>query len=195
MPQLSLEETSIINNHPFAQIMSSQSNDSGFAELSYCPLQLLDNNQFIGHLARNNSLLSSLNTDEKKLVKVIFTGPQGYISPRWHSEQMVPTWNYATVALICSLHVIESVGDKLKAMEKISYHFDPKWDFNEFNHEKNIRMVQQMLSAITVFKLELLEVKSKFKLSQNRSIACRCAFQENLMQAGGNELAAIQLQE
>ena len=80
-------------------------------------------------------------------------------------------------------------------MENISHHFDPQWDFNEFNQEKNKRMVQQMLSAITVFKLEILDVNSKFKLSQNRSIACRTAFQEKLAQAGYNELADIQLLE
>ena len=54
-------------------------------------------------------------------------------------------------------------------------------------------MVQQMLSAITVFTLDIIEIKSKFKLSQNRSIACRTAFKENLARTGYHDLANIQL--
>ena len=112
MPQFSPEENNIIKNHPFAQIMSSQTNDFGFAELSYCPLQLIDDNQLLGHLARNNLLFSCLSkkTDENNLVKVIFSGPQGYISPRWHSEQIVPTWNFVTVALTCSLSKVRTTN-------------------------------------------------------------------------------------
>ena len=78
-------------------------------------------------------------------------------------------------------------------METLILYFDPQWDFSEFNQEKNHKVVQQMMSAITVFNLEILEVTSKFKLSQNRSMACHKAFQENLNLAGYHELADIQL--
>jgi len=195
MNLLSDKEISIVKSQPFAQILSSQVSQTGFAELSYCPLQLMQDNRLLGHLARNNALLTLINTSPElsPKVKIVFSGPHGYISPRWHSEQAVPTWNYATVSLTCWLHVIESNIDKLNAMEAISQYFDPQWDFREFNQEKNKKMVQHMLSAITIFNLEILEVNSKFKLSQNRSIECRKTFQKNLNLTGYNELAAIQL--
>jgi len=195
MSLLSDKETKIIQSHSFAQIISSQHNQTGFAELSYCPLQLVRNNQLLGHLARNNPILKLIKKSAElpAKVKVVFSGPHGYSSPRWHSEQVVPTWNYTTVSLTCSLNVIEGSTDKLTAMETISHYFDPQWDFRVFNHEENQKMVQQMLSAITVFSLEILEVNSKFKLSQNRSTECRKAFQKNLNLTGYKGLADIQL--
>jgi transcriptional regulator len=191
MHNLNLEEKAIIKSHAFAQILSSQVNDSGFAELSYCPLQLLEKNSLLGHLSNNNPLLKRIN--KNPVVKAVFTGPHGYISPRWHNEQVVPTWNYATVSLTCRMKFIENSNEKLKAMERISHHFDPQWDFSEFNNMRNSKMVQQMLSAITIFTLEVIDAKSKFKLSQNRSVECRSAFQNNLRLTGYNDLANIQL--
>jgi len=188
---LTAEEKSVIESHAFAQILSSQVNDSSFAELVYCPLQLMENNSLLGHLSANNPLIKAAKTNAT--VKVIFTGPHGYISPRWHKEQIVPTWNYATVSMTCRLNIVEKSNDKLKAMERISHNFDPQWDFNNFNQVSNSRMVRQMLSAITVFTLKIIEVKSKFKLSQNRSIACRTEIQKNLKLTGYNDLAKIQL--
>ena len=191
MRNLSAQEKTIIKSHAFAQILSSNTGNTGFAELVYCPLLLIENNTLLGHLANNNPLLKAV--EESPEVKVIFTGPHGYISPRWHSEQVVPTWNYTTISLTCRLTVIEKNSDKLTAMEQISHYFDPQWNFSEFNQASNSKMVQQMLSAITVFTLEIIDIDSTFKLSQNRSVECRTAFKENLHLTGYNDLANIQL--
>lgn len=191
MTKLDTNDKAIIDAHPFAQLLASNTNRTDFPELVYCPLQLLSNATLLGHLSKYNPLIKAVK--EKPEVKVIFTGPHGYISPRWHSEQVVPTWNYVTLSLTCSVNFIENTTEKLKAMEKISHHFDPQWDFSEFNNVNNAKMVQQMLSAITVFTLDVIGVNSKFKLSQNRSIECRTAFQTNLHITGYNDLANIQL--
>jgi len=191
MSNLTSNEQAIIKAHPFAQVLSAPINNTDFAELVYCPLQLLEHNVFLGHLPKNNPLIKV--ATETPIVKVIFTGSHGYISPRWHSEQMVPTWNYSTVSLTCKVLFIENSGDKLQAMKKISHYFDPQWNFNEFNHPNNAKNVQQMLSAITVFTLEISDVQSKFKLSQNRSLECRTAFQKNLQLQENTHLTKMQL--
>jgi predicted FMN-binding regulatory protein PaiB len=151
MNKLSPEQTDLINHHAFAQILSANENTTNnrntrnindeFTTLSYCPLQLTHNNQLLGHLSQQNPLISAVKNNSR--VKAIFTGPQGYISPRWHNEQIVPTWNYATVSLIC--------------------------------------------------QLTFIEVNSKFKLSQNRSMECRRAFEKNLRLVDNNSLADIQI--
>lgn len=191
MTNINVDEKAIIDAHPFAQILSSNSNRIDFSELVYCPLQLLNNATLLGHLSNNNPLIKAVKENPK--VGVIFTGPHGYISPRWHKEQVVPTWNYVTLSLTCRVNFIENATDKLNAVEKISHHFDPQWDFAEFNNVNNVKLVKQMLSAITVFTLDIIDVNSKFKLSQNRSIECRTAFQTNLHQTGYSDLANIQL--
>ena len=191
MTKLTIQEKAIIANHAFAQLLSPQSANESFSELSYCPLQLINDHTLLGHLSSLNPLIKSINKQSK--IKVIFTGPHGYISPRWHEEQLVPTWNYASVALTCELNFITEINDKLSAIETLSHYFDPKWDFEEFNQEKNSVLVQQMLSAISVFTLKIIKVNSKFKLSQNRSLACRAAFEKNLRLMGYNELADIQV--
>ncbi len=123
MTNLTVEEQAIIESHSFAQILSSQVKDSSFAELVYCPLQLTENNLLLGHLSANNPLIKAVTNNT--VVKVIFTGPHGYISPRWHEEQIVPTWNYATVSMTCHLSIIEKNIEKLNTMERISHYFDP----------------------------------------------------------------------
>ena len=188
--KLSTEVKAILITYPFAQLLASSNNHDEFSALVYCPIQLLENSTLLGHLPNNNPLIKAISVNPK--VKVIFTGPHGYISPRWHSEQLVPTWNYATVTLTCRVNSIDNTEDKLKAMEKMSHHFDPQWDFSEFNNVNNAKMVQQMLSAITVFTLDVIGVNSKFKLSQNRSAACRSAFQQNLIATGHVDLGKIQ---
>jgi len=191
MNKLNEHEKKIVTSHAFAQILSATLNDSGFAELSYCPLQLLNNNQLLGHLANNNPLIKAAKTNAQ--VKAIFSGPHGYISPRWHSEQVVPTWNYATVSLTCTLNFIDDIDKKLAAMKTLSNYFDPQWNFNTFDRNENHVMVERMLTAITVFNLEITHVESRFKLSQQRSLECRKAFQENLRLTGYQALADIQL--
>lgn len=191
MVDITASEKAIVESHPFAQIMSAQRGTSGFAELVYCPLQLMKNGTLLGHLSANNPLLKV--EKEGSMLKVTFSGPHGYISPRWHKEQVVPTWNYASVSMICALNIIDEGVEKLKAMEQISHHFDPQWDFSSFNHAGNTKTVQQMLAAITMFTLEIIEVKSQFKLSQNRSIDCRATFKQQLQSIGNEGLAKIQL--
>lgn len=191
MDNLTITEKNLINTHAFAQIMSSKINELGFAELVYCPLQLLDNGLLLGHLAANNPLLKLVKNDSK--VQVIFRGPHGYISPRWHHEQVVPTWNYASISMHCSVSIIEDNSAKLVMMESISRFFDPNWNFDKFNNAENSKRVQQMLSAITVFTLKINDVNSTFKLSQNRSTDCRAAFKANLESNGNKALANIQL--
>jgi transcriptional regulator len=190
MIEITTNEKVIIQSHAFAQIMSSQAGESDFSELVYCPLKLTENYSLLGHLSANNSLLKVAKNGSN--VKVTFSGPHGYISPRWHDEQLVPTWNYASVSMICALHIIDESSDKLRAMEEISHYFDPQWDFKRFSQSSNTKMVQHMLKAITVFTLEIIEVKSKFKLSKNRSNACRLAFNEQLYLSGNKNLAKIQ---
>lgn len=191
MNPLSEQEKQVITQHAFGQLLSTQTTKAEFPELVYCPLQLINENTLLGHLSKGNPLIKKV--DEESIVKAIFTGPHGYISPRWHAEQVVPTWNYVSVALTCSVSFIENRTEKLLAMKTISQHFDPQWNFNEFHQEKNTKLVQQMLAAISVFRLKIIGVNSKFKLSQNRSLACRTAFAKNLQLTGYSELADIQV--
>jgi len=189
--KISAQEASIINDHSFAQILAAQTDKTGFSPLVYCPLQLLGNNQLLGHLQRNNPLIKAAELNPN--VRTIFSGPHGYISARWHEEQAVPTWNYVSVSLDCTLRIMTNQADKLGAMASLSKHFEPQWNFAEFDQPKNKKMVQQMLAAITVFTLDIVEVNSQFKLSQNRSVACRTAFQQNLEMTGYPQLADIVL--
>src|SRR5215212_3835654 len=49
------------------------------------------------HMAKNNPQWKEFLDDE---VLVIYSGPHGYVSPRWYAAtetERVPTWNYAAV--------------------------------------------------------------------------------------------------
>ena len=87
----------LIWGHNFGTIFSCS---GGTAMATHLPF-LLDsdegpNGTLTSHMARRNPQWQSW--EDGSEVLVTFLGPQGYISPAWHENQVtVPTWNFAAV--------------------------------------------------------------------------------------------------
>ena len=101
-------------------------------------------------------------------MKVIFTGPHSYISPRYYvSEFAVPTWNYTAVSVLGSITVIQDEDivlgflDSLVAENESS---DSPWKLNR-SDERYINL----LSSIVVFSISMDRVEASFKLNQNKT--------------------------
>ncbi len=127
---------------------------------------LLDekNEKFIlyGHMARANMQWYYA---KNKPVTVLFTGPHHYISPVYYKDKdSVPTWDYMTARLDGILELMDNNETK-EFLLKLSNYFDKEWAGEE-NYKRPYYNI--MVKQITAFKINVTDIKAKFKLSQNR---------------------------
>jgi len=150
---------SFIEHNAFGQIISTV---QGRLFSTHIPLLVSDDKQkLFGHFARQNPQSKNINGQE---VMITLEGPHGYISPSWHLNPGVPTWNYQAVHIygICKilpeLTAVKTIVDTLS--NKYEEAFETYWepDYNA-----------GMLKHIVGFEIEITQIQCKYKLSQNRS--------------------------
>ena len=116
------------------------------------------------HMAKNNPQWKEFFDDE---VLVIFSGPHGYVSPRWYEDaQRVPTWNYAAVHAYGLPHILSSPDEKLKNQRALVAQLDPEW-LPKFDALK-AEYIEKMLAGIVNFQIDVTRIDARWKLSQNR---------------------------
>jgi len=162
----------LIRQFPFATLVL---NTATGIEVDHLPLLIeKENNQslvLLGHLAKMNSLCKQ---EIQGLVKVIFHGPDAYISPNWYPSKKahgraVPTWNYL---------VVHIEGD-------LKWQHDEEWKYNLLSkqtdfHEQGFvetwqlkdapeSYIKGMLKGIVGVKIEVKNLVAKWKVSQDKS--------------------------
>jgi transcriptional regulator len=144
------------------------------------------------HMARANPQWRQFRSDQDVLC--IFHGPHAYISPRWYAMQhTVPTWNYGTVHVYGRATLVDAPA-RLRAIvqdttDKYESLMPPPWQMPLTQDE-----IDQMLKAVTGFRIEITRVEAKFKLGQNRSIEDQDGMLAGLERSdhpGSRELAAF----
>lgn len=156
----------LVTEHPLAWVIS----DAG-GEFSASPLPLRPRvadgriEALEGHLARSNPLYAALQKDARALI--LFSGPDGYISPSWVSNRTwAPTWNYAVVQFLVTVAFDESpellrahLDDLVQTMEQGR----PKaWDIPEMGPRYDA-----IKRHIVPFVATVTEQRAKFKLGQD----------------------------
>lgn len=177
--------TELITRYPLAVV--SFISESGLVS-SPMPLMLSDDKEYLlGHVSNKNPILKEVG---QLSCYIQFLGANGYISPLWHEEQRVPTWNYAYCQLVANAIILDDDDTKLAAVKDASDHFDDAWSFDEFL-EGNKTIAQHMMNAITVIRFEIKDCYSKFKLSQNRNLDVRHTIADILEQKRNLPLAQL----
>lgn len=127
---------------------------------SFLPFHLEGKNLF-AHFALPNHHWKEL---EGRSSKILFQGPQSYISPTWYSECDVPTWNYVAVEMEVSANLlpISETTSLLRKMSKL-YEGGDGWQFQIPSD------LPDLSKAIVGVRFSVQEVQGKWKLSQNRS--------------------------
>ena len=156
-----------IEQHDFALLVS---NGAEGLTASHIPI-VADRDggelHLLGHLARPNPQVEDLARGGEVLA--IFSGPHGYISPRWYSTgPAVPTWNYVDVHAYGPVRLVED-GDWLRRLlGRLS-------DGHEAGSPAPWRMqdlpepyLSGMLAGIIGFDIAVTRLEGKYKLSQNR---------------------------
>lgn len=105
---------------------------------------------------------------EDQEVLIIFSEPHAYISTKnYNKQETVPTWNYMAVHvygkvnILLENHEIKDVIDQTITKYEIDYL--EKWR----NLSEEFR--NRMLKGIVTFRIDILEIEGKAKLSQNKS--------------------------
>jgi len=124
-----------------------------------------------GHVAKVNSVWKTLN--ENADVLLVFSGPNGYISPNHYPTKQktgraVPTWNYVAVHVKGTMKCIHEDSWILNHITKLSDLHEAgqsnPWSVNDAPPE----YIQRMLPAIVGLELEIVSITGQWKVSQNQ---------------------------
>lgn len=132
------------------------------------------------HMAKANPQWQQFFDDD---VMVVFSGPHGYVSPRWFARApAVPTWNYAAVHAYGTVKVIDDAQAKHASQRRLVAAHDPEWlgAFDALAPD----YVEGMLGGIVVFEVAVTRFDSRWKLSQNRGRQEQERIIENLERGG-----------
>lgn len=115
------------------------------------------------------------NTDHHKAflhnpnVLAVFTGHHLYVSGSWYSNPHTPsTWNYMSVHAKGKIKFLDEEG-LIKVLKKVTLHFEG-YDKTSPTVYDNLppELTHKLLNAIVAFEVEITELDSVFKLSQDR---------------------------
>lgn len=139
------------------------------------------------HMAHANQQWQEFFDEE---VLVIFTGPHGYISPRWYEEkERVPTWNYAAIHAYGVPEMVQDEKAKLAGQRRLVEYMDSEW-LPKFD-ALSPKYVSGMLNGIVNFRIPITRIETRWKLSQNRGRREMELIVEALEKGGDTALAAL----
>lgn len=162
------EISDFIKGHPFAFISGCDSNNRPIA--TQIPVFIEEKGirkTLIGHMMKNTDHHKAFLNNENILV--VFSGKHTYISGTWYSNPHTPsTWNYMSVHAKGTIRFLED--DALKdVLRKTSLYFEENnTDSTTVYDNLPFAFKEKILPAIVAFEIEIHEIDSVFKLSQDR---------------------------
>ncbi|WP_298153595.1 FMN-binding negative transcriptional regulator [Flavobacterium sp.] len=162
------EITDFINQYPFAFITGCDAAHQPIVtQLPLFPEEKDGKKILRGHLMKNTDHHLAFMSNERVLV--VFTGKSTYVSGTWYSNPyMASTWNYMSVHIKGSIRFLDD-----HALEEVlrltSLHFENNNE-NSTTVYDNLPMAfkQRVMGAIVAFEIEVVEIDTVFKLSQDR---------------------------
>ncbi|MBC8045941.1 MAG: FMN-binding negative transcriptional regulator [Fimbriimonadaceae bacterium] len=157
-----------ISRYPFAFLSGSDSENKPVATQVPVFIEEHEGKKILrGHIMKN--------TDHHKAflhnnnVLVVFTGHHIYVSGKWYSNPHTPsTWNYMSVH---AKGIIKFLDDAalVDALRMTTLHFE-NYDQQSATIYDNLPSdyTQKLMKAIVAFEIEVKEMDTVFKLSQDR---------------------------
>lgn len=157
-----------MGKYPFAFITGCDSDNRPVATQIPVFFEERDGKKFLsGHIMKGNDHHKAFTQNANVLV--VFTGHHTYVSGTWYSNPHTPsTWNYMSVH---ARGVVRFLGDEalIDALRKISLHFENN-NADSATAYDNLppELIKRLMHMIVVFEIEVTELDSVFKLSQDR---------------------------
>jgi len=190
-PRSPLDVLKLVRSHPLAWVVSTASPGAHSTLLPLLPV--LDAEQritgFVGHFARSNAQLAQFRAAPQALL--LFTGPQGYISPSWiDNRTWAPTWNYASAQFLVDLQFFEDPGliqAHLSELVGVMEQGRPKaWKIEELGAR-----YAGLSRGIVGFNATVREGSARFKLGQDE----RDEVLKNILDALEGSSGSVQLSD
>ncbi|ETI68376.1 FMN-binding negative transcriptional regulator [Neobacillus vireti] len=154
-----------IEKYSFATLFS-QHNGEPYA--THLPLILNKSEHALyGHFARPNEQWKDI---ENQQILAVFQGPHCYISPSWYeTSKAVPTWNYVSIHLYGKMEIIDdekAIYNSLNDLVNKYENPDSSYKLNDVEQS----FIEGMSKGIVAFKIKIIKIEAKAKLSQNHSV-------------------------
>ncbi len=157
----------LVLEHPLAWVVSLDVSGFRATPLPLRPRVTADGRigALEGHIGRSNPQRAALKRDARALL--LFSGPQGYISPSWVSNRIwAPTWNYAVVQFLVTIAFDESparLDEHLDTLVSSMERGRPgAWHQSEMGER-----YQAVKRGIVPFMAKVVEQRARFKLGQD----------------------------
>ena len=173
-----------IDKHPFAFLSGCDAENKPVVTQAPVFIEEQDGRKILrGHIMKNTDHHKAFLHNENVLV--VFTGHHTYVSATWYSDPyLASTWNYMSVH--CK-GVIRFLDDNALAdvLRKTSLHFE-NYNQQSTTAFDNLPMAfkQRVMNAIVAFEIEVKEMDTVFKLSQDRDAKSYANIIERLKQQG-----------
>jgi len=152
----------VIKQYPLSMIVSFIDGDP---QISHIPLIYNDDSsKLVGHMDGNNPQVESLQNGNE--VKLVFKGPDTYISPSIYSTDQLPTWNYIIVHLKGTISVIDDPKTIKRSMVDMTRFLEAP--DHKYSLDIDDPMMDRFMQYIHTFEIEITHWEGKFKLSQDK---------------------------
>jgi transcriptional regulator len=141
------------------------------------------------HIARANPQWRDLEASPDTLV--VFQGHDHYITPSWYETKretgkVVPTWNYTMVQAKGRAKVMDDawLGQQIEELTRaLEQRREKPWAVGDAPAD----FIAMQRRAIVGIEIEILDIRGKWKTSQNRNAADRAGVVAGLEATGGDE--------
>ncbi|MFG2353476.1 FMN-binding negative transcriptional regulator [Streptomyces sp. NPDC048521] len=145
-----------------------------------------DGNHLLIHLARPNPVWRTIEHDPNVTFTVI--GDYAFIPGPWRAKpgtpptDGVPTSYYAAVQFTCQAHLVDDPEAKAELLRRQMTHFQPDSDHAPVAVDQP--PYGRMLSGIRGLRLEVTDVRAKFKYDDHKPVEHRTSVAEALLARG-----------
>ncbi len=181
-----LEIKEFIDRYPFAFLTGCDSENKPVATQVPVFIEETGGRKIVrGHIMRNTDHHKAFLHNENVLV--VFTGPHTYVSGTWYSNPHTPsTWNFMSVHVKGIVRFLDE-NALIDVLRMTTLHFE--------NHNQQSTTIfdnlpsgytQKLMKAIVAFEIEVKEIDTVFKLSQDRDEESYHHIIEKLREQGEN---------
>ncbi|KAA0890883.1 FMN-binding negative transcriptional regulator [Pusillimonas sp. ANT_WB101] len=190
------EITALIDAAPLACIVAQTA--EGLVA-NHFPLLIGSDGALIGHLALANDMHRLVANGQEVLV--IFQGDDAYVSPNFYPSKQehhrhVPTWNYQVVHIYGDITFQHDERAKRTAVALLTrkherrVNGDQAWKMTD----APAQYIDEMLSNIVAFRIDIRRTLAKSKLSQNREARDYVGAIDGLRASGHDAMAEAMAQ-
>jgi len=156
-----------------------------------------DGQDLLVHLARPNPVWEAIERDPNVVLAVV--GDYAFVPGPWRAKagspprEGVPTSYYTAVQFLCRAHIVDDAQAKADLLNRQTAHFHPDGDHTPV--EVGRPPHAKLLSAVRGLRLQVTEVRAKFKYDDHKPVEHRAAVADRLTERGrGLDAAAARQQ-